>query len=52
VTLDQANAALRARISGDDFVVTVVGTAGEIESAVEKAVPKLSSKETAPFDRE
>ena len=52
VPLDRANAALRARISADDLVVTVVGTASEIAGAVEKAIPNLTSKEIVPFDRE
>jgi zinc protease len=52
VTLEQANAALRARITADDLVVTVVGTASEIEAAVEKSIAKLGSKEIVPFDRE
>lgn len=50
VTRDQANAALRARLSSTDYVVVVVGTASEIKDAVAKAIPNLSSTEIIPFD--
>jgi zinc protease len=52
VTRDQANAALRTRLSADDFVVVVVGTASEIKDGVAKAIPKLSSTEVVPYDAE
>lgn len=52
VKLDEANAALKRRISTDDLVVTVVGTASEIEKAVEKAIPRLKTSQIVPFDRE
>jgi len=50
VTRDQANAALKTRLSSSDFVVVVVGTASEIKDAIAKAIPNLASTEVIPFD--
>jgi zinc protease len=50
VTRSQANAALKTRLSSDDLVVVVVGTASEIKAAVEQAIPRLASTEVIPFD--
>lgn len=52
VTLDEANAAVRRRIPGDDLLVVVVGTASEIADAVRDAIPDLASTEIVPFDRD
>ncbi len=50
VTRDQANAALKARLSADDYVVVVVGTAADLKEPIAKAIPKLASTEVIPFD--
>lgn len=50
VTLDQANRALRKRLSSDDLVVSIVATAKDLRSALEKAIPRLSSTRVMPFD--
>jgi zinc protease len=50
VTLDQVNTAIRARITPKDLVVTVVGTASEIESAVKAAIPDLAEEKTVAYD--
>ena len=52
VTPDAANAALRARISAADAVVTVVGTAATTLEGVRKAIPSLASEEVIPYDVE
>ena len=52
VTRSQANEALKKRISLDDFVVVVVGTASELREPLSKAIPRLSAIEIIPFDRE
>jgi zinc protease len=52
VTLEQANAAVRARLSEYDLVVGVVGTQSEIGELVAKAIPRLASVTVAPFDLE
>lgn len=50
VTLERANAAIRERISLDDLLITVVGTASEIAEGVRQAIPGLGSHEIIPFD--
>lgn len=50
VTREQANGALKARLSADDFVVIVVGTASEIKDAVAKSIPNLASTEVVAYD--
>lgn len=52
VTLEEANAALRARLSKDDLVISVVGTHAEIGGAIEAAVPGLAGVDVLPFDFE
>ena len=52
VTTERANAALKKRIFARDFVVTVVGTASELEGAIEKSIAKLDAHEVVPFDKE
>ena len=50
VTLDQANAAVRERISDRDLLCVVVGTERDIGSAVRDAIDDLSNAEVVPFD--
>lgn len=52
VTLEQANAAVRTRLSEDDLVIGVVGTHAEIGEAVAAAVPRLARTQVDPFDLE
>ena len=52
VTLDEANAAIRNRISLDDLVIVVVGTHAAIGTEVRQAIPKLRSDRVVPFDTE
>ena len=52
VSLDDANAAVRARISESDLVVGVVGTNAELGAALAEAIPRLDSVTVAPFDLE
>ena len=52
VTLEQANDAVRHRISTDALVVSVVGTHAEIGDAVAKSVPGLSKVEVVAYDAE
>ena len=51
VTLEQANASVRHRLSEDDLLVTVVGTESLIGSSVRDAISNLASTEVVPFDR-
>jgi len=52
VTLDAANEAIVTRLSEQDLLVTVVGTAAQIADAVRNAVGGLSSSEVVPYDAE
>ena len=52
VTLESANAAVRQRLSAENLVVVVVGTASEILEPVLKAIPNLVDHAVQPFDRE
>lgn len=52
VTVESANAAVRARISEDDLVIGVVGTHAEIGAAIAAAIPNLMSVTVAPYDLE
>lgn len=52
VTLDEANAALKNRLPGDDFIVAVVGTHAEHGKGIAEAIPNLGSVEVCPFDLE
>ena len=52
VTVESANAAVKARISEDDLVIGVVGTHSEIGEAIAKAIPNLASVTVAPYDLE
>jgi zinc protease len=50
VTRDQANAAIRSRISDQDLLVAVVGTEKQIGEPVREAIERLESVEVVPFD--
>lgn len=52
VTLEDANAAVRNRLSADDLLVAVVGTEADIGPAVREAIPNLNRSEVIPFDSE
>jgi zinc protease len=52
VSWDAANAAVASRLSDEDLLVTVVGTAAEIGDAVRGVVTNLASSEVVPFDSE
>lgn len=52
VTLEQANEALRLRLSAANLVVVVVGTASDILDGVIKAIPDLVDHTVIPFDKD
>jgi len=52
VTLDAANHAVVARLSDQDLLVTVVGTAAQVGDAVKGAIKNLEVSEVVPFDAE
>jgi zinc protease len=52
VTLEAANASVVTRLSEDDLLITVVGTAAQIGDSVRAAIPGLASSEVVPFDTE
>jgi len=52
VTLEEANAAIRERLSEDDLVISVVGTHEQIGEAVAAAIPRLAEARVDPFDLE
>jgi len=52
VTLDQANAAIRNRLSEDDMIIAVVGTHAEYGKSITDAIPHLGGVEVCPFDLE
>jgi zinc protease len=52
VTLEQANAAIRDRISLEHLSVVVLGTHAAIGEDVRKAVPDLVNERVVPFDSE
>ncbi len=52
VTHDAANAAIIERLSEDDMLITVVGTAAQIGDGVRAAIPNLASSEVVPYDTE
>ncbi|MEY2936115.1 MAG: hypothetical protein RL033_6864 [Pseudomonadota bacterium] len=51
-TLEEANAAVRNRISLEHLSVVVLGTYSAIGEAVRQAVPELTSERVVPFDAE
>ncbi len=52
VTVEKANEAVRARISAENLVVVVVGTAAQILEPVRAAIPRLAGERVVPFDDE
>jgi zinc protease len=52
ISLDAANAAIKARLSPSDLVVVVVGTADELLGKVEAAIVGLAGSEVVAFDRD
>jgi len=52
VTFEQVNAAVKRRISIDNLLVTVVGTATDLADDLVKVIPGLSQTQVIPFDRE
>jgi zinc protease len=52
VTLEQANEAVKQRLSVENLLLTVVGTESEIGEAVRGAIPRLSSTEVVRYDAE
>jgi zinc protease len=52
VSWDAANAAVAGRLSDEDLLITVVGTAAQIGGAVRGVVTNLTSSEVVPFDAE
>jgi zinc protease len=52
ITLEAANGSVVQRLSEDDLLVTVVGTAAQISDVVKSAVPRLASSEVVPYDTE
>lgn len=51
VTLEQANASVRRRISPANLLIAVVGTASQIAGPLHDAIPDLLTSEIVPFDR-
>jgi zinc protease len=52
VTLEEANAALRNRLSEDDLIIAVVGTHAESGKLIAEAIPRLGHVDVCPFDME
>jgi zinc protease len=52
VTLAEANQAIQSRISLDNLLVTVVGTADDIGDDIARAIPNLASRKVIPFDHD
>ncbi len=52
VTLEEVNQSLIARLPEQDLLVVVVGTAADIQSAIESAIPDLAETEVVRFDLE
>jgi zinc protease len=52
VTLEQANRAIRSRISLDDLTIVVVGTHSAIGDAVRRSIVGLAEDSIVPFDTE
>jgi zinc protease len=50
VTLDEVNEAIQKRISFENLLVVVVGTAKDIETSIIEAVDKLDGHEVVAFD--
>ncbi len=52
VTVEAANAAVKARIHPDDVLAVVVGTAAQIQTGLEAAIDRLADTRVVPFDAE
>lgn len=52
VTREQANAAIRRRISLENLLITVVGTASDVADDIAKVIPDLAERTIIPFDHE
>jgi zinc protease len=52
VTLEQANAALKARVDPSRLVIAVVGTAKELQERLQEAIPSVTTVEVIPHDSE
>jgi zinc protease len=52
VTAPEVNGAVKARLSTDDLLVVVVGTAADLEEKVRASIPRLGAHCVVPFDRE
>lgn len=52
VTLAEANQAIQSRISLDNLLVTVVGTASDIADHISRVIPNLAGQQVIPFDRD
>ncbi len=52
VTLEQANEALRSRLSDENLLVTLVGTESVVGKAVREAIPRLASSDVVRYDAE
>jgi zinc protease len=50
ITLDQVNASIRKRITPNDLLLSVVGTASEIAQPIKDVIPGLESTEIIPFE--
>ncbi len=50
VTREDANAALRKRLSANNLLISIVATATEMRGPLEKAIPRLASTRVQPFD--
>lgn len=52
LSLEDVNQAIRNRITPNDLLVTVLGTASDIQDPIRAAIPNLESTEVIPFDRD
>lgn len=52
VELDASNASLKERLTPNDLVISVVGTAPDILDEVKESIPNLADAEVVPFDRD
>jgi zinc protease len=52
ITLEQANASLKARLDPSCLVIAVVGTGKDLRDRIVEAVPSVGSVEVIPYDSE
>ncbi len=52
VTRDEVNTALRKRISSSDLLITIVATASELRSALDRVIPDLVETRVVRFDQD